>query len=173
VIVALDIATNTGIAVGEPGSVPLLWSENLGKQASEEARFSKALWLTNRLVKEHEPEFLAVEAAIGGRDASHYLIGLLACVRGCAHNRGVPVKVYHRSSILKHFVGKALTSRDFPGLNKARAKAAIKQTVVDRCRLLGWEVADDDAADAGALWDYACALRGVQAAPSGELFHAR
>lgn len=169
-IVALDIATQTGVAVGEPGGAPRAWSEDLGKRASEEARFSKALWLTDKLIKEHKPEFLAVEAAIGGREASAFLIGLVACVRGCAYNRNVPVKVYHRSSILKHFVGKALTARDFPGLGKARAKAAIKDTVIARCRLLGWEVDGADAADAAALWDYACALEGAQVAPGGELF---
>jgi hypothetical protein len=169
-IIALDIATATGVAVGEPGSAPRVWTEDLGKRAPDEARFSKALWLTNKLIVEHKPSLIAVEAAIGGRDASPYLIGLLACVRGCAFNRGVPVKVYHRSSILKHFVGKALTARDFPGLAKAKAKFAIKEAVIARCRLLGWEVADDNAADAAALWDYANALERVQVAPAGGLF---
>jgi len=170
VILALDIATLTGVAVGEPGSAPVSWTEDLGKRTSEEARFSKALWLTDKLIKAHTPDLIAVEAAIGGREASAYLIGLVACVRGCAFNRSVPVKVYHRASILKHFVGKALTSRDFPGLGKARAKAAIKETVVSRCRLLGWEVEDDNAADACALWDYANAVQGLQVAPGGGLF---
>lgn len=169
-IVALDIASVTGVAVGEAGSTPVAWPEDLGKRASEEARFSKALWLTDRLVKDHKPSLIAVEAAIGGREASAFLIGLVACVRGCAFNRSVPVKVYHRSSILKHFVGKALTSRDFPGLGKARAKAAIKETVLARCKLLGWEVEGADAADACALWDYAHALEGAQVRPGGELF---
>jgi hypothetical protein len=128
------------------------------------------LWLTNRLIKEHEPSLIVYEAAIGGRDASAYLIGLVACMRGCANNRGIVCKPYHRASILRHFVGKALTSRDFPGLGKAKAKAAIKETVIARCRLLGWQVPDDNAADAAALWDYACALERVQVAPAGELF---
>lgn len=169
-IVALDLATITGVAVGETGCEPLCWSENLGKGASEDARFSKVLWLTGKLIAEHKPDFIAIEAAIGGRDASAFLVGLVSCVRGVTYNRGVPVRVYHRSSILRHFVGKALTARDFPGSSKAKAKQAIKDAVIARCRLLGWTVDGPDSADAAALLDYAMALERVQVAPAGELF---
>lgn len=169
-VVALDLATRVGVAVGVAGDVPHSFAVDLGRNASEEARFSKVLWLTQKLIAEHEPDLIAVEAAIGGKNASSFLIGLVACVRGCAYNRQVPVKVYYRASILKHFVGRALTARDFPG-SKVAAKRAIKAAVVARCRLLGWDVGnDDDRADGCALWDYACALDGAQVAPGGELF---
>ena len=170
-ILALDIASNTGIAVGSVGSIPLAWSENLGK-APDERRFSNVLRLTDRLIREHKPDFIAVEAAIGGKTTSHFLVGLVACVRGCAFNRGVPCEALHLGSIRKHFLGKALTTRDFPGLSHAKAKQAIKAEVVKRCNLLGWNPPDHDSADAMALLDYALALKApkYQARPLGGLF---
>ena len=170
-IIALDLATNTGIAVGEAGGNPFAWSEHLGGPP-DERRFSNVLRLCDKLIREHEPDFIAVEAAIGGKNASAYLIGLLACVRGVAFNRGIPCEAIHLGSIRKHFVGKALTQRDFPGLTKGAAKKAIKGVIMDRCKMLGWTVPDDDAADACALWDYAHAIKSkaYQSQPTGGLF---
>ena len=72
----------------------------------------------------------------------------------------------------KHFLGKALTSRDFPGLKQAKAKLAIKQKVKARGEAMGWVIPDLDAADAAATWDWACATyaRQYQATPHGGLF---
>lgn len=169
-VLALDIATQTGVAVREGNNPPLCWSVDLGKGRSEDARFSRILVLTDQLIKEHEPDFVAVEAAIGGPKASHYLIGLVACVRGCAANRGVPVRPCYLSAIRKHFLGKALSVKDFPSLSKNAAKAAIKSEVMKRCSALKWDVPDHDAADAAALADYAIATAGGQVAPAGGLF---
>lgn len=169
-IVALDVATQCGIAVGSPGSKPKAWSEDLGKGQSEDARFSKALILTHKLIAEHKPDLIAVEAAVGGPKASAYLIGLLACIRGCAFNRSVRIQPYPINSIRRHFLGKALAVRDFPGMSHAAAKKQIKAAVMARCRLLGWEFTDDNAADGLALWDFACATEGAQTIPSGGLF---
>mgnify|MGYP000010467430 CR=1 FL=1 len=170
IVVALDIATQTGIAAGSPGGKPKAWSVDLGKGRGEDARFSKALVLTHELIERHRPDLIAVEAAIGGKYASAFLIGVVACVRGVAANRGVPVRSYTSGSVRKHFLGRALAKRDFPALKPAAATKAIKGEVIARCRLLGWEVADDNAADACALWDFACATAGFQTAPSGGLF---
>ena len=170
IVVALDIATQTGIAVGSPGGKPKAWSVDLGKGRGEDARFSKALVLTHELIERYRPDLIAVEAAIGGKFASAFLIGVVACVRGVAANRGVPVRSYTSGSVRKHCLGRALAKRDFPSLKPAAATKAIKGEVIARCRLLGWEVADDNAADACALWDFACATAGFQTAPSGGLF---
>ena len=167
---ALDVATRTGIAVGSAGGAPLAWSEDLGKGKSEDSRFSRVLALTDRLLREHKPDLVAVEAPIGGGSASLLLIGLAACVRGCAATRGVPVVVYQSATVRKHFVGKALSARSFPALSQSAAKKAIKGVVIDRCRVLGWGDLDDDAADAAALWDLALARAGAQVSPAGRLF---
>lgn len=169
-VVAMDVATTTGLAVGVPGRPPKAWSVDLGKALSHDRRFSNVLVLTHGLIERHKPRLIAIEAPIGGRDASALLIGYVACIRGCAANRGVPVETYPSSSIRKHFLGRALAKRDFPSLSSAAATKAIKQAVMDRCRLLGWDAPDADAADAAALFDFACACLGAQTTPTGGLF---
>lgn len=170
-ICALDIATNTGISTGVSGAKPQTWSVNLGKPP-DDRRFSNVLRLTHGLIEKHEPDLIVVEAFVGGPKASAYLIGLVACVRGCATNRGVKVEMVYPATVRKHFLGISKTTRHFPNLKPAKAKLAIKQEVMDRCRLLGWDVPDLDAADAAATWDWACATKAkrFQAAPTGGLF---
>lgn len=171
-ILALDVATNVGICVGESGADPRAWSVYLG-DPPDERRFSNALSMAHGLIENHNPDLIVVEAAIGGPKTSHYLVGLVACVRGCAYNRGVQVKSAALGTVRKHFLGKAIATRDFPHLKQAAAKKAIKAEVMKRCALLGWPVDTDDEADAVAIWDWACAefVRGHHAKPAGGLFY--
>lgn len=170
-VLALDIATKTGICVGDAGAVPKAWSVDLGQGRSQDARFSEILKLMHGLMEAHKPDLIVAEAPIGGKNASAFLIGLVACVRGMAANRGIKCETVAPSTVRKHFLGKAKTSKDFPGLSQAKAKLAIKQEVLDRCRLLKWDVPDLDSADAASAWDWACAVYGrAQSAPVGGLF---
>jgi hypothetical protein len=171
-VIAFDIATVTGVAFGLAGGTPKAWAVDLGKGQSEDARFSKALRMTAHYCTSLQPDLVAVEAAIGGKDANAYLIGLVACVRGEATRHGVRCVSYHSGSIRKHFIGKAMTTRDFPGMSAAKAKLAIKGKVLWRCNLLGWNVTGLDAADAAATWDFACAMesRAHQMSSVGGLF---
>lgn len=154
---AFDVATVTGVAFGCAGDKPRAWAVSFGK-ASDEDRFSKALRMTATYIDKFQPDLVAVEAPVGGRDANALLIGLAACVKGEAARHGVRVVEYYPATIRKHFLGKALTARDFPALNRTAAKKAIKGAVMDRCRLLGWHVETGDAADAASLWDFTCAM---------------
>tara|TARA_R110002033_G_scaffold29914_4_gene66653 strand:- start:7401 stop:7931 length:531 start_codon:yes stop_codon:yes gene_type:complete len=171
-ILALDVATQCGIAVGSSRGDPKAWSVDLGLGRSEDFRLSEVLKLTHGLIETHKPDLIVVEAFIGGKHASAYLIGLVACVRGCAANRSVKCEMVFPATVRKHFLGKAKTSKDFPGLKPAKAKLAIKQEVKARCELMGWKIPDLDAADAAAVWDWACSsyARQYQAKPSGGLF---
>lgn len=162
ILLALDLASVTGVAVGSPGGAPTTWSVDLGKARSEDLRFSQALILTHKLIERHKPDLIAIEAPVGGPKTSHFLVGLVACVRGCAFNRKVRIEAYNIASIRKHFCGGHITSAAYghlePKRRKNAARAAGKNAVIQRCRQLGWTVDDDNAADAAALWDYACAL---------------
>tara|TARA_R110002072_G_scaffold49433_4_gene134364 strand:- start:15426 stop:15992 length:567 start_codon:yes stop_codon:yes gene_type:complete len=183
-IIGLDVATNTGIAVGNSSDKPKCWSVNLGepnragkmskadKDRLDNRRFSNVLKLTHGLIETHKPDLIVIEAFIGGMNASAYLIGLVACIRGCAFNQGVKCELVFPATTRKHFIGKAKTSKDFPGLKPAKAKLAIKQEVKARCEQMKWVIPDLDAADAAATWDWACAThaRQYQAKPSGGLF---
>lgn len=172
-VLALDVATQCGIAVGSSNRDPKCWSVDLGAGMSEGFRFSEALKLTHGLIATHNPDLIIVEAFIGGKNASAYLIGLVACVRGCAANRSVKCEMVFPATVRKHFLGKALTSRDFPGMKQAKAKIAIKERVATQCRALGWVVPDLDAADAAATWDWGCATHApsYHSQPHGGLFN--
>lgn len=145
---AFDTATTTGLAFGEAGSKPQLWSIGFGAKTPWPERFSKTLRMTAHYIQKFEPDLIAVEAFVGGPKANTSLAGLVACVEGEATRHGVPVVTYYPATVRKHFLG---------GVSRAN-KVPIKAQVYARCRLLGWQVPDLDAADAGALWDYTCSL---------------
>lgn len=156
-VLSLDIATRCGVAFGEAGAAPRAWSVDLGKGASDPARFAKSIGVARWACQKFEPDLVAVEAPVGGVKTSHLLVGMWACVLGECHRNGVSVVKADISSVRRHFLGKHLTTKHFPHLSAAHAKAEIKRSVMNRCRALGWDVEDHDAADAAAIWDYACA----------------
>lgn len=171
-LLAFDIATKTGCAFGIAGGAPKAWTVDLAKGGADHMRLARAIEMTAACVDRFRPDVVAVEAPVGGRDANALLIGLAACVKGEAARRGCKVVEYFPSTVRRHFVGKAKTSKDFPGKTKAAAKTAIKAEVLQRCRILGWDVEGLDAADACALWDFSCAMesRAHQVTSLGGLF---
>lgn len=169
-IVALDVATRVGVAAGRIGGDPVSSSVDLGAGKSEEHRFCRALKLTSFVIEKYQPDLLAIEAPVGGPKTSHFLVGLLACVRGEAQRQGVDSIIYPINAIRRHFLGRNLTVRDFPHMKTGAAKLAIKQSVIGRCEMLGWKPRDADCADGLALWDYACAKHGAVTVPAGGLF---
>ena len=171
-VLALDVATQCGIAVGSSRDKPKAWSVDLGLGRSEDYRFSEALRLTHGLIETHKPDLIVVEAFIGGKHASAYLIGLVACVRGCAANRSVKCEMVFPATARKHFLGRAMTSKDFPGMKQKDAKLEIKRKVKQRCEAMGWVIPDLDAADAACAWDWAMATHApkYQSTPHGGLF---
>lgn len=168
-VLAIDIATSTGLAFGGAGDVPLTKVVDLGHGRSQDRRFAKALRLAEGFVEARKPDFVALEAPIG-QGSSTILIGLYACISGQVRKMGIPQATYPINSIRKHFIGKHLTVKDYPGLSKDEARAEIKRVVMNRCRALGWTVDTDDEADACALLDYALAKNGAMTTPSGGLF---
>lgn len=156
-ILSLDIATNCGVCIGDAGAAPSAWAVDLGKGRSDAARFAKALRMTRHYLGKFEPDLVAIEAPIGGPKTSQLLVGLWACVTAEIENAGVASMKCNIGAVRKHFLGQHLTARHFPGKRPQDAKKEIKAAVMNRCRALGWEVSGHDAADAAAVWDYACA----------------
>ena len=149
VVIGLDVATQTGIAVGAPGNKPLCWSESLGKDRPHEQRFAQALQLTNRLIKKFDPVLIMIEAPIKSphdkTNTNMILMGLIGCIRGLAHTRNIPSRMVEIQTLDKYFLGVA-------GMRSAERKRAI----MHRCEQLAYKVGDQDAADAAAVWDFAC-----------------
>jgi Holliday junction resolvasome RuvABC endonuclease subunit len=72
-------------------------------------------------------------------------MGLSAIVRAWAYRKGVPVAMFSPQTVARHFVGNG-------GLKRKAKKAAV----IAQCRKLGWHPADDNEADAAAVWDLMC-----------------
>lgn len=163
-VLAFDTATKTGVAIGGAGESPRAFSVDLGK-VDWCIRFSRILRLTHKLITEHRPDLVAVEAFVGGPKANTDLAGLVACVLGESDRLKVRTVSYYPATVRKHFLGNIPRSNRTP----------IKTQVFQRCRLLGWDVGDTDAADAAALWDFALSMqsRSHQMASVGGLFGAR
>lgn len=169
---ALDIATHTGVAFGVAGKSPRATTYVFGKAGGDHhARFAKAMGITRNLIERYEPDHVFFEAPIGGEKANAFLIGLAACITGTVAECGVPVTRAPVQSVRRHFLGKHLVKKDFPGMTATQARDAIKQRVIGRCTVLGWKPKNSDEADALAIYDYGCAtLRAAHTMPAGGLF---
>lgn len=168
-ILALDLATRTGFARGRIGEQPMCGSIRLaGKGASHGAIGSGLVrWLGEELAKER-PDILVLEAPLpafakrGMRNANadRILSGLCFLAEAVAHCRGIyDVREASSSAVRSYFVGSVHCTRE-----------QAKSWTITRCKSLGWlESADDDAADACALWSYQCSLidplEGIRTAP--------
>lgn len=148
-IAAFDLATLTGYAIGRAGERPRFGTWRLKTPDDEPERASRNLGCQLRdLFSIEKPDIVAYEAAIsaGGMlrmgNASHtagmllQLPGALQAICGCYGVRAVKKNV---QNVRKNFVGKGRP--DDP-----------KRAVLDQCRVLGFDVKDDNAADALAIW---------------------
>jgi hypothetical protein len=158
-ILALDIATRCGFCRGAPGDAPAeIGSVRFGGiDASNNAVFANALkWTSKLLEPEPRPTMLILEAMLPptaklgntSADVRDRLAGLHGVIRAVAHLRGIYNIAEHSvSDIRRHFLGTHLLKR-----------AQAKQETVERCRQLGWNVEDDNQADACALWSLGASL---------------
>lgn len=157
-ILALDVATTCGWARGEVGSIPDSGSVRFGgNQDSGDKIFRAGLdWIEGMLTSLEVPDLLIVEAmlppdAMKGqttRWVRDRLAGLHGIMRGVASKRGVgEIAQASVGAVRHHFIG-------HPQLPRQQAK---RETMA-QCKRLGWPVEDDNAADACALFSYACAI---------------
>jgi hypothetical protein len=178
IIIALDIASRTGVAEGRPGQVPRLYSVDLKKTDDEfEDTFGRAVgWIADRLYAEKQAVEernlrIVIEAPIntgngGGTNANSLIItkGLWASISGFARARRIMVQRAHVATVRKHFIGVG----NLPGdIAKREAKRV--------CEAFGWSPPNLDAADAGAIWHWAAHKWNPEATPkvTPDLFYQR
>lgn len=177
-VLAFDLATSTGVAVGSPGDTPVWATVDLGKRLPDAQKFSRAIRMVQHFVQQHRPDVIAIEGSAGGAVRSEFLTGLVACVKGAASLYGVEVEAHNIGAVRAHFCGRHITSqaaefRHLPANQRKRAaRGAAKAAVMGKCHALGWPVSDDNQADACALLDFALSRRSRshQIATIGGLF---
>jgi len=151
-ILALDLASRSGWALGVPGARPLSGSIRFAREGhSMAAHFAGCRDWLDAFVAVNKPRVVIFEAPIAPSfmightttTTARALLGLIGMVEGTLYGRGFDVREASVSDVRRFFLGSArIKSKD--------AKAAT----VRRCVELGWRPADDNAADALALWAY-------------------
>jgi hypothetical protein len=157
-ILALDLATVCGFAVGEVGSTPTSGSIRFGAYGSNNnVVFGNAIkWISQFLEPQPRPRILILESMLPpdamkgktNRGTRDRLAGLHGIMRGVAHLRGIrEITEVSVSDVRGHFIGHRGAKRDL-----------AKSETRERCKRLGWGDVDADAADACAVWHFACSL---------------
>jgi hypothetical protein len=152
-VLALDIATRTGWCLGEPGGPPKYGSIRF-EGSSHEMRWAAAAHWAAGFYRKHRPGALAYEtpgiyhSRKTNIDTKVFLGGLVGITAGTIHACGMPADMIFRADtpdVRRHFI-------------QANPKRAIaKDLTKAKCRELGYEIQDDDEADAIAVWHFACA----------------
>lgn len=154
-ILALDIATTCGHARGRVREAPVCGTVNFAGPhgASENAVFGNCLlWLSALLQPEPRPDIIVLEQMLPpeamrgetNRATRDRLAGLHGIIRSVAYCRGIyDIRTVSVLAVRKHFCGSTRAGKD---------------GVLERCRSLGWTVADHNAADAAAVFHYSCSL---------------
>ena len=156
-VLALDLATVTGWALGRPGDdKPRSGTVRFAsKGASQDAIAAGALRWLIAFTKDNPFDQLVIEQEVrkkeswkSSTDADDITRGLIFLARAVAFERGVYRPTFAPvNTVRKFFLGDGSLERDI-----------AKSRTVERCRLLGWAPEDDNAADALAIWAWRCAM---------------
>jgi hypothetical protein len=149
-ILALDLATRTGWAVGRPSDKPKSGSVKFGNSDSSTGARCRAYhqWLGD-MIAVHGIELVVMEKPqppsfhVGATTLAtmRYLIGMVEHTEEFCYDR-VELREASVSDIRNHFIGGNPRGKD--------GKAQVQS----KCTQLGWQWDDDNAADALAAWQY-------------------
>ena len=152
IVAGLDVASTTGVCIGEIGQIPEFHSKILGARgSSHDSRFAEALKLARWLINDNGVEAVGIEAPIivprrDNKSTNELLMGMNANIRGWCYIKAVRCQSFEIAFIDKLFIGARQKGR-------AERKAAIQH----RCKMLGWSPKTDDEADAGSVFFVMCA----------------
>ena len=158
-ILAIDAASQCGLAYGEPGSTPVLESIALRKDETDDEVdiFGRAHMLIYKRLEEADlPTLIVIERPIPSSkiknnkttDAGQMILkGIYAIFAGAARAHCIPVWPANIQKWRKYSLGAGnLTTAD------------AKRKSVALCKHLGWHAIDDNAADAAGIWLWACSI---------------
>lgn len=161
-ILALDLALTTGWALGTPmDKVPTSGSIKIARDDASMAKLfcDWRVYLRDFLLLHPDITLVVFESPLlpfmkQGKtniDTLRRLIGLAAVTEELLYSLGkYDIREARVADVRSHFIG-----------SNRHKRAEAKTLTIRRCRQLGWEPQDDNAADALALWDYqvACLRR--------------
>lgn len=158
IALTFDLGTKMGWAAGDLRGSPDFGQEILGEAgATHGQRFTQALLITKTLIDHFKPDLIAHEATIpsgpkGDQTRSQMAMGYRAACHIAAFTRGVkePEQV-HVSTVRKFFIGNG-------GVGGQKAKSMA----MEHCMDLGWDVENDDQAEALAVWAFTAEKHGFQ-----------
>ena len=163
-VLALDLATTTGWAYGVPGDKPACGHVRFGVKGVSHAQTYRAFrqWMESWWSAEksgNKPDLIvyespAIPSFMRGQtniETTRLLFGLAEHLEEWCLGR-VDLCSATVAQVRSHFIG-----------HNMKAKIA-KPLTLERCRDMGWEVANTDEADAAALWSYECAWLNPQLA---------
>jgi len=148
IVLSLDIALRTGWCVDGPTTCPPragVYAVPGSADALGRACFEFSAWLC-QMISTWKPGIVSFEAPLmGGHGVvmnaatARLLISLCGHVESCCHGYSVRCLEEHVQTVRKTFLSHGRP--DNP-----------KKAVLERCKLLGWDIPDHNAADATALW---------------------
>jgi hypothetical protein len=168
IIFALDLGVKTGYAVGPrdtlpPKGKPPHSGAVILKKPNEPPgiAFGNLIhWLADMWERDFaRPDLVVKEAPLqlrgfrtleSAQATVRLTYGLHGVVEGMATRFGIECTDVHDATIRKHFIGRG----------RMGTRQETKRAVIQRAQVLGYmppDCADDDMADACALWDYASA----------------
>jgi hypothetical protein len=159
-ILALDVATVTGVCDGVAGEEPTFSTVRFGSDGEEhEEAFERALrWIAERL-RDHPPDAVRAEATINLAAFMRFnpktkkaelattpatiirLTGLSAVIAAAVKVKGIPYEHVRVGTARKGFIGHG-------NLKGPEAK----RRSFEMCKLIGWHPSNRDESDAGAIW---------------------
>jgi Holliday junction resolvasome RuvABC endonuclease subunit len=155
-IMALDIATVTGFAIGEAGRIPQSGSVRLKRPAegADVAAFNMLAFLRDRFVLD-APDLVVIEdflnpVAHKSADAVILQLQCFGVAVAVCRSYGLRFETPKPETIRKHFAGRG----------RAGTRQETKAMVLNRAKALGYvprDCRDDNRADACAAFDYASA----------------
>ena len=149
-ILALDIATQTGVALGHRDATPDHWTVDWSDCGTAPAKFGAVLTLMRRTFRDNptiDKVVIEKPQIRQGRDdwsLAYFLNGMVACACGEVALRNIHPTLVPTGMMDRHFIGKGRMKRD-----------DRKRAIMTRCRQLGWKPRTQDEADALALWHWA------------------
>lgn len=160
-VLALDLATHLGWAIGSPGMNRPRWgSFKLPSTGDNIGRFTLAfsVWLTG-FIAEEPVDRIVMEATVlpdkTQRATLLKLYGLAIKVEEIGEGIGIGVSEVRIQSWRKHFLGRASAPPHFKGTDRRKW---VKDQAIKSCARRGWLTDDDNEADALGILDYSLCM---------------